>query len=339
MQSSIVFDTNSGFSLDEQKKILTDIDSAVKPERLDDTGEKAKKKGALFPALVNVAALVLLAGGLFGLWRLQQSAGASIRLTGSAGTLAERAIINAISAKQASAAVKKNTSNAANSRAQATADKQSATVKALEALQNGQEEAAGIEAQFNGFLQNLNAEVAAGSWEEAEKTLTAARTFLATPAFADNKLFTERKNIYEASLQALQQAVGAASGTSIQDMQQQMAAMQQQAADASAMADAAAKEKQTAAANAEQTIKEQQNLIAGLKNQVASQKSQISSLDTKVTSLNKQVSSLQTAGGEKDKQIAALKTQAQKLINQQISNLQSASEALQGSPSKNAAKQ
>jgi chromosome segregation ATPase len=67
----ITFDTESGISEEEQQEILTGLDKLTETEGHTLLVEnvpfekEAKKRGLLFPILVNVAAVLLLAGGLF----------------------------------------------------------------------------------------------------------------------------------------------------------------------------------------------------------------------------------------------------------------------------------
>jgi chromosome segregation ATPase len=73
----IIFDSTSGISEDEQREILAEINSITEKNRrllsAQNTqapiGEKehihAKKSGAAFPLIVNIAALLVLAGGIF----------------------------------------------------------------------------------------------------------------------------------------------------------------------------------------------------------------------------------------------------------------------------------
>ncbi|MDR2535779.1 MAG: hypothetical protein LBD29_07080 [Treponema sp.] len=72
--AEIVFDTGSGISEDEQRDILAQINGIAEKQRrslsevVAAEGKqrfKAKKSGGLFPLLVNMAALALLAGGFF----------------------------------------------------------------------------------------------------------------------------------------------------------------------------------------------------------------------------------------------------------------------------------
>ena len=65
--NQIVFDTSSGISLEEQQEILDGINTMTAGTRL--AGEtavtKAKKKGVLFPLLINIGALIILGLGFF----------------------------------------------------------------------------------------------------------------------------------------------------------------------------------------------------------------------------------------------------------------------------------
>jgi hypothetical protein len=68
---SIALDAGSGISLEEQREILAGIDHLAEKNRRElGTGSgagpfAAKKRGLLFPLLVNGAAILLLAGGVF----------------------------------------------------------------------------------------------------------------------------------------------------------------------------------------------------------------------------------------------------------------------------------
>jgi chromosome segregation ATPase len=70
MENAVIsFDTGSGISVEEQREILAGINSIAEKNRRSLSGERpllrARKKGSLFPALVNIAAVLLLGGGVF----------------------------------------------------------------------------------------------------------------------------------------------------------------------------------------------------------------------------------------------------------------------------------
>ncbi|AEF80257.1 hypothetical protein [Leadbettera azotonutricia] len=67
MESEEVFDSTAGFSAEEQQEILNQINTLSSENRIapeaGDLKIQAKKKGVLFPLFVNLAAILLLAGG------------------------------------------------------------------------------------------------------------------------------------------------------------------------------------------------------------------------------------------------------------------------------------
>lgn len=105
--AGIVFDPNSGISEEEQREILAKINGIAEKNRralaegaAAEAGKKrrfkAKKSGGLFPALVNTAALALLAGGFFLLSSFQGKTDAEAREGVKTYTSEERALIGEI---------------------------------------------------------------------------------------------------------------------------------------------------------------------------------------------------------------------------------------------------
>ena len=82
-QGQIVFDTESGFSMEEQQEILDRINSLSLEKSMVPEGNvlksEAKKRGILFPLLLNIAALLFLAGGFVLLWFFFSSTDHDIR--------------------------------------------------------------------------------------------------------------------------------------------------------------------------------------------------------------------------------------------------------------------
>jgi hypothetical protein len=70
--SGIVFDTSSGISEEEQREILAGLDTLAGRPGIENpslsVNREAKKRGVLFPLLVNIGALLLLAAGVLGLY-------------------------------------------------------------------------------------------------------------------------------------------------------------------------------------------------------------------------------------------------------------------------------
>jgi septal ring factor EnvC (AmiA/AmiB activator) len=99
-EEKIVFDTASGFSVEEQQEILNEINALARENRITVPGETlkaaAKKRGLLFPVLVNIGALLLLAFGLFLLWHFHSREDADIREGSLVLGLTERKLIQEI---------------------------------------------------------------------------------------------------------------------------------------------------------------------------------------------------------------------------------------------------
>ncbi|MDR0720642.1 MAG: hypothetical protein LBF78_13470 [Treponema sp.] len=100
MENEIVFDTSSGFSVDEQREILNQINSLTVEKGIvpapGDLKAEAKKKGVLFPLLVNIAAIILLSGGFFLLLFFHGQDEAGIRQGTTTLGLTERKLIQEI---------------------------------------------------------------------------------------------------------------------------------------------------------------------------------------------------------------------------------------------------
>jgi chromosome segregation ATPase len=95
---TIVFDTASGISLEEQQEILAGINAIAGENRLtpDVSVIEAKKKGFLFPLFVNIGALVLLILGFIILGHLHNNDEQEIRESRSVLGLTERMLIQEI---------------------------------------------------------------------------------------------------------------------------------------------------------------------------------------------------------------------------------------------------
>jgi chromosome segregation ATPase len=94
------FDGDSGISEEEQRDILAGINRVAEKNRRSLSGEKpplrARKRGSLFPALVNVAALLVLGGGFFFLSAFHGKEEVRFRESPAAYNPAERALIEEI---------------------------------------------------------------------------------------------------------------------------------------------------------------------------------------------------------------------------------------------------
>ncbi|MCL2192281.1 MAG: hypothetical protein FWB78_02655 [Treponema sp.] len=106
--SEILIDTSSGISVEEQQEILVQINGIAEKNRQSlsvggtETGGNlkkrftAKKNGGLFPVLVNLFALAVLAGGFFALYSFQREANIQAREGTRVFSDIERALIEEI---------------------------------------------------------------------------------------------------------------------------------------------------------------------------------------------------------------------------------------------------
>ena len=95
---SVIFDTSSGISLDEQKEILDGINAMAAGSRLSGNppAAKATKNGTLFPLMVNVSALAILGLGFFLLFFLHGQDEQNIRIGSATLGITERKLIQEI---------------------------------------------------------------------------------------------------------------------------------------------------------------------------------------------------------------------------------------------------
>ena len=94
----VVFDTSSGISLEEQQEILAGINAIAGGSRLvsGDTVIEAKKKGFLFPMVVNITAVVFLGLGFMFLFLFHGQEDQDIREYSASLGITERKLIQEI---------------------------------------------------------------------------------------------------------------------------------------------------------------------------------------------------------------------------------------------------
>ena len=98
--AGFVFDTASGISGEEQREILAGINSIAEKNRRSlaagKTALPAGKKGSIFPLLVNIIAVLILAGGFFLLLLVHGKEEVRVREGTAVYNPAERALIEEI---------------------------------------------------------------------------------------------------------------------------------------------------------------------------------------------------------------------------------------------------
>jgi hypothetical protein len=107
-----VLDEDSGISKEDQREILREIETAVQESRISVTPEtmavRAGKKGFLFPLLVNILFIVLLAGGGFALYYLFQRGETVLMEEGGAIASAEGKLLEELRKESEAALQAKN---------------------------------------------------------------------------------------------------------------------------------------------------------------------------------------------------------------------------------------
>ncbi len=92
-ENEFILDEQSGISKEDQQEILEEIEKVSEESRISVTPEtmaiKAAKRGFVFPLLVNIFAVLLLAGGGFTLYYLFQRGETVLMEEGSAIASAE----------------------------------------------------------------------------------------------------------------------------------------------------------------------------------------------------------------------------------------------------------
>ncbi|GHU76952.1 hypothetical protein FACS189461_5080 [Spirochaetia bacterium] len=98
--TEIVFETGSGISVEEQEEILSGLDALTGKNRITLPASSlkiaAKKKGGLFPLLINVSAIILIAGGFFLLFSFHGQEDLKVRAGTVVLGITERALIREI---------------------------------------------------------------------------------------------------------------------------------------------------------------------------------------------------------------------------------------------------
>ncbi|MDR2534970.1 MAG: hypothetical protein LBD29_02925 [Treponema sp.] len=176
----VVFDPSSGISEAEQKDILSEIDEIAAQNRLQpssaDLQVKAQKKGLLFPVLVNGIALLLLGGGLFGLFFFHQQETLKFQEGTSYIGLTERQLIQEIR-KETSAQI-------------SVKDREIADV--LAALADINRQLHNLQQSIDKRIQEKEAELR----RQMEQEITAERQRLAAENLSEH-IFAERIKLFE----------------------------------------------------------------------------------------------------------------------------------------------
>jgi chromosome segregation ATPase len=318
MNSDISFDANSGISIEEQKDILSRINGIAESNRrsLSEGSAnvklkiEAKKSGALFPVIVNIAALVILFGGGLILISFNSTKDAQVREGSSVDNLTWRAMIEEIrGAEQVSAKSE------------------------LDVLTSEHRKASAIDAQLAGGLAVVNNLIRENKLEQASAANNDLITFLDADAFASSRAFQVKRELYASAFHSV--------GALIEEVRRNRsgavtAEMEQLKTEKAQLEEALAEKEKTIAAfssdntgqasrivdlersvtalNSDNTrqarrITELERTVTTLNSDSTRQTRRITELETSVSSLRSANSVLETSVSEKDRSIRALENE------------------------------
>ena len=281
---AIVFDTSSGISLEEQQEILDGINAmseasfrgnGLTPET---AAIKPKKKGFLFPLLVNIGAVIILASGFYLLSIFHGQDEQEIRNNSAGLGLTESKLIQEI---------RRGTSPAAEE---------------LMLLNDERERAARIESLVGGFFTRVKNQIEEGRLNEAAATLLEMKDFLNAPLFAGVRSLEAGRQSYFTAIDALERAVfdairlreeasasgGLVLGEALDELNARYAALEQESAALSAQGsdqniaiadrDLRIRQLETANASQQETLNRRDSEIVSLRNERDERVQQLNSL-------------------------------------------------------------
>ena len=297
--NEIILDSNSGISIEEQREILYHINGIAERNKrsLLETasdfhdGKKTKiaaKKKGLFPLIVNIAALLILAIGAFLLYFINSKKEHQIREGSGVYSMTEQALIGELTAAQQEAYM------------------------TLQQLATEQERAAGIDAYVSGAITMISDLILKDEFDQAASSIKELQIFLHTPSFESNRAFITRKEFYVQSINSLEKLIDdiRRSGYSY--------VMTLEARNSELENTVERMDNSINTLTSRNT--EQAGRITQLQDNVTEKDRNISSLETERNSLNQTVSSLQNANTQQANEIAQL--------NDQLTNIRQALQAL-----------
>lgn len=199
--SGFIFDTASGFSVQEQQEILDKINSlSVEKGIVPQEGllrNEAKKRGFLFPLMVNLIAFLLLGSGVTLLWFFHNRDDQEIRQGSEISTLTEQRLIQEIQRES-----NRRLGDMEQSQASLNAARDE-----LARLSGEQERIAAAEALLGGYYTMIDRFIRAGDLDGAMGSLNTLREFLGDAVFLNNRSAETRRYTYLAAVNSLEDAI------------------------------------------------------------------------------------------------------------------------------------
>jgi chromosome segregation ATPase len=251
--NDVVFDANSGISVEEQKEIMSRINGIAESNRrsLSEGSAnvklkiEAKKSGALFPVIVNIAALVILFGGGLILISFNSTKDAQVREGSRVDNLTWRALIEEIRGAE-----------------------QGSAKSELELLTIEHRKALAIDAQLAGGLTVLNNLIRENKLEQASAANNDLITFLDADAFTSSRAFQAKRELYASAFHSV--------GALIEEVRRNR----------SGAVDAEMEQLKTEKVKLEEALAEKEKTIAAFSSDNTGQASRIIELEKSVATFN-----------------------------------------------------
>jgi len=279
--AGIVFDASCGISEEEQREIFAQINQIAEKNRLSlaavaDTGKaqgkkkklfKAKKSGGLFPAVVNIAAIAVLAGGFIALYAFQGRTDAEVREGAKLYNAAERALIEEIISSDSARGE-------------------------LDRLSREQSQAATVEAQMAALFANISRAISENNLDEASRILRSMRDFLNTPAFLGLRSIQARKDLYTQAINSFE--------TLVDELRRSQAALASGILSLDRSAEASFAQLQERAAQLERDLAERERTITVTERRVETLQTENATLQTNVNQVTQRANALQETVAARD---------------------------------------
>ena len=292
-ENEVVFDSSSGIPIEEQKEILTKINGIAEKRRRhlsqsadESVGLKAKNNSALFPLLVNIAALIILCGGAWFIFFFNGKKDVQVRQGTGVYDLTEKALIDEIR-------------------------KDSATSE-LDQLSKEQDKTAAIEAQLAGGLSSISDLIKDGKYDQAAKSIENFRYINNAGVFPSSRSAQAKKEFYNKAIDSMETMITHLRVTGGTDslelvskntqLETKIAEMQKTIDSFNAGSSGQARRLKEIETKLDATVAEKDKTIADKDQKIAS-------LETDKNNLNQTISDLKTVSDEKDKKIAELQSQ------------------------------
>jgi len=322
----VVFDEKSGISVEEQREILSKINGIAEKNRqllsqgasVVKPGEKiainAKKSGAVFPLVFNIAAVLIMLGGGLILISLNGKKDAEIR-TGSADfNLTERALIEDI----------RRDADARNASVMGISSELDSAMRELDSLTNEQDRIAAIDAYMAGGFASINEHVQNSRFDQAAQTVESLRQFNNNNSVSSSRSFQSRREFYSQalnSLEAMISEVRITGGIGASAQQRQAQERNVQLEETVAEMQKTIDELNSSSSEQSTRLRELEGTVSTLESTVAARNRSITTLESTVAERNRTVTSLESTVAARDRTVTSLENDKNNL-SQTITELQ-----------------